>query len=284
MYIVISSALFSCMGAFVKMASSTLPNEMIVFFRNAFGVLFLLPFISRHGWQGLRTNFFFLHFVRAISGLLAMYCFFYVISRMRLAEAVLLNYTMPLFIPVIASVWLKEQMSPKIWWGILIGFVGVLFILRPGRGLYNMIAVAGLAAGILAAFAQVAVRRLTKTESTIRIVFYFAFISLIVAFIPMIRVWVIPEPRVWVYLAMVGLLATIAQLFLTKAFSCAPAAQVGPFIYAAVVFSGFIDWGVWKVLPDLFFLLGAVLICMAGVLTIRLVGQTVSMVSEKEID
>jgi drug/metabolite transporter (DMT)-like permease len=198
-----------------------------------------------------------------------MYCFFYAIAHLRLADAVLLNYSLPLFMPLIAQAWLGEAIPRALWRGLAVGFLGVVLILKPGLGLFNPAALVGLAAAVLAALAQVGVRRLTDTEPVTRIVFYFAAISTAVSALPLVRSWQTPEPRVWGVLLGMGLSATVAQLFLTRAYAHAPAAQVGPFIYACVPFAAFLDGVLFGLWPDALSIAGGILVTVAGVLTLR---------------
>jgi drug/metabolite transporter (DMT)-like permease len=266
---VASALLFAGMGLGVKIASASLPNTMVVFFRSAVGLAVLLPLLPRLGRRGLATRHLGEHLVRSLAGLAAMYCFFFAIARMRLADAVLLNYSLPLFMPVIARVWLREAIPPRLWRSLALGFMGVALILKPGLSLFNSVALVGLAAAVLAALAQVGVRRLTETEPVTRIVFYFGLISTFVSAVPLVRSWRTPAPALWGTLLAVGVFATIAQLFMTRAYAHAPAAQVGPFIYAAVPFAAAFDallFGLW---PDALSVAGAVLVCAAGISTLR---------------
>ena len=188
-----SALLFAGMSAAVKLAAQSLPNHLVVFVRNALGLLFLLPMLFRLGRGGLRTHALGGHLVRALAGLAAMYCFFYAIAHMRLADAVLLNYSLPLFVPFIERAWLGEPMPAGLWRGILLGFVGLLFILKPGLGLFQPVALVALAAAVLAALAQVGVRNLTRTEPTTRIVFYFTWIATLVSGLPAALAWQTPD-------------------------------------------------------------------------------------------
>ncbi len=265
---VLSSAFFAGMSLTVKLASRSLGNADVVFYRNAFGLLALLPWTVRLGPRGLRTSHFGEHLVRGLAGLAAMYCFFFALARLRLAEAVLLNYSLPLFMPFVEKAWLGEQAPPRVWRALVVGFAGLLLILRPGLGLFNPYALFGVASAILAAVAQVGIRRLTRTEPAARIVFYFAALATLVSALPLLVTRRVPEPWLWGVLLAMGVLATLAQLSLTRAYAHAPAAQVGPFIYSSVVFAGLIDglfWGEW---PDALFLTGATLVCAAGVLAL----------------
>jgi drug/metabolite transporter (DMT)-like permease len=193
-----------------------------------------------------------------------MYCFYYALAGLRLADAVLLAYTLPLFMPIIAYLWLKEQVSPRVWWAVGSGFVGVALVLKPTAGIFNPVALIGLLAGVFGALAQVTVRKLTGTEPVTRIVLYFAALTSLISLVPATRADVVFSTRILLLLILLGLLATTGQIFLTRGYSVAPAAQVGPFVYSAIVFGGLLDWLIWNHIPDAAFLFGAVLICLGG--------------------
>lgn len=264
-----SALLFAGMSLAVKVASRSLPNTVVVFFRNALGLLALLPFLLPLGAKGLATRHPGEHLIRGLAGLGAMYCFFFAIARLRVADAVLLNYSLPLFMPLVARVWLKEPVPRRLWWALGVGFVGLVLILRPGLAIFNPVSLLGVAAAVLAALAQVGIRRLTQTEPVTRIVFYFGSISTAVSAVPLLGTWRAPGASDWAVLLTLGALATAAQLALTRAYSHAPAAQVGPFIYMTVAFTTVLEGALWSVWPDAVSVAGAVLVCTAGILTLR---------------
>ena len=264
-----ASFLFAAMGLTVKVASGELPNTLVVFFRNAFGLLALLPWLRGLGARGLRTARPGEHVLRGLAGLGSMYCFFYAIARLPLAEAVLLNYTLPLYMPVIERVWLQEPMPARVWPPLLIGFLGIALVLRPGVGVFRPAALAALASALLASLAQVGVRRLTATEPVERIVFYFAVLSTLISAVPAAAAWRTPSSSLWPVLVAMGVVATAGQLLLTRAYAQAPASRVGPFIYSSVVFAGALDWAFRGVVPDAVSWLGALLVIAAGIMALR---------------
>jgi len=267
LYMVASALLFALMSVAVKIASASLPNVVVVFFRSGFGLLTLLPFII--GVE-LRTTQVREHLIRSLAGIASMYCFFYTIAHMRLADAVLLNYSLPIFIPFVESVWLGEAFPRRLWIPVLVGFLGVIVILRPGSGLMQPVALLGVASALFAAVAQVGVRRLTRTEPVPRIVFYFAVIATALSALPTAASWQTPHGFVWLAAAAMGLTATLGQLAMTRAYAHAPASQVGPFVYSSVVFADGIDWLFWRKLPDAFTVAGGALVVAAGILSLRL--------------
>jgi drug/metabolite transporter (DMT)-like permease len=267
MYMVASALLFALMSVAVKLASATLPNVVVVFFRSAAGFVTLLPLILG---VDLRTRHLREHTIRSLAGIASMYCFFYTLAHMRLADAVLLNYSLPLFMPFVESAWLGEEFPRKLWTPVLVGFLGVIVILRPGQGLIEPVALLGVASALFAAVAQVGVRRLTRTEPVPRIVFYFAITATALSALPAAGAWRMPQGNVWWAVAAMGATATIAQLAMTRAYAHAPAAQVGPFIYSAVVFAAALDWLFWRKLPDAYTVAGGLLVAGAGILSLRL--------------
>ena len=265
-----SAVLFAAMAAAVQIASRELPNAPIVFFRHFLMLVFLLPWAARQGRQGLRTAEFPGHVVRALAGLSAIACYFYAIARLRLADAVLLNQSMPLFIPLVERAWLRERIPPRLVGVLVLGFVGLLFILRPGSGVFEPAAVVGLASALLASVAQVGVRRLTRTEPVPRIVFYFGLVASAVALPAALVWWRTPSTLTWGVLLLMGILATAGQLALTRSYVYAPAARVGPFLYAGPVAAAILDWLIWGVLPDALFVVGAAVVIVAAILALRL--------------
>jgi drug/metabolite transporter (DMT)-like permease len=196
-----------------------------------------------------------------------MYCIFFALNHLQLGEAVLLSFTSPVFIPLVAYWWLKESVSMQTRLAIVIGFLGVALILKPGAGVFRIAAIVGLMAGVMMAIGQVGIRRLSKTEPAVRIVFYFTLISTVVSAIPLLWSWQKAPVEIWVALIGMGLLAVIGQVMMTNGYRLAPAARIGPISYANVLFSTFLGWFFWNESLDPLTWIGAVLICLAGIMT-----------------
>lgn len=266
----VSALLFVSMAAAVRLASGQLPNGPIVFFRHFLMLLFLLPWPFRYGPGALATRDVGGHFVRSLAGVSAIGCYFYAVAHLRLADAVLLNQSMPLFIPLVERLWLGERIPRRLWGVLLLGFAGLMLILRPGTGVFEPAALVGLASAALASIAQVGIRRLTRTEPVTRIVFYFGLIGSAASLPAAAYWWRTPSATTWGWLLAMGVFATLGQLTLTRAYVHAPAARVGPFLYAGPVFAGLLDWLVWGRLPDRLFVLGAAIVIASAILALRL--------------
>jgi drug/metabolite transporter (DMT)-like permease len=279
-FMLLAALFFAGMGAAVKAASRELPSAMVVFFRNAVGLLVLLPWLRRGGKEGLRTRHLPEHLFRSVMGLAAMVCLFYSIGHMRLADAILVYQSVPLVLPLVERVWLGEPIAPLLWGPIGLGFAGLLFILKPGPDLFGPVALVAVASTLFASVAQVGIRRLTRTEPVTRIVFYFGLISSGLSALPLVFVWRTPSPSLLAVLLAMGALATAGQLCLTRAYSYASAARVGPFLYSGVVFAGVLDFVFWRTMPDRQFVAGALLVSAAAILALRLRTRATSVAAE----
>ena len=259
---------FVGMGSLVKLLSENLPSQNVLFFRNLFGVLVLLPLILKLGIHTIKTDNIKWHFLRSLSGVSAMYCFFYALSELPLADAMLLKISAPLFIPIIAFIWLSEHISLRAIMAIMLGFLGVILVLKP-TGTIHIASLAGLLGGALAALAKVTIRRMSPTEPTSRIVFYFGIISLFISTIPMFWFWQNPNKEEWLLLFLLGACGTLGQLFLTKAYALAPASRIAPFTYSSILFAALIGWIFWNEIITLLTISGALLIIIAGIIILR---------------
>ena len=267
--ILASELMFASMGATVKAAAlSGMPNEGLVFLRNLVGTFLILPLLLKDGVGNLRSTVLHLHLLRALMGVSAMYCFFYVLGHLALADGMLLKMTAPIFMPVIAWFWLREPASAYALVALPIGFFGVLLVLRPD-GDFDWIALIALSGGVFAAFAKVTVRRLTRSEPTARIVFYFAVFGTLVSSVPLAWAWQTPTAEQWAMVLAIGLLGTLGQVMLTRGYATAPTAPLAPFTYFSVVFGAAYGYLFWGEVLDLYFAVGALLIAFAGILALR---------------
>jgi drug/metabolite transporter (DMT)-like permease len=205
-----------------------------------------------------------MHILRASLGLTAMYGFFFVLGNMPLAEAFLVKLTTPFFMPIVAALWLGESIRRKNLAAIIIGFVGVIFILRPGTDSFEPIAIIGLGAAALAGSAKVCIRKMGGTENSVTIVFYFGLFSSCLSLIPLLWSWQVPLMHHWPYILCMGLMGTLGQLALTRAYRIANPGQIGPYVYSSVVYGAALGWFIWGEALLISTLIGSALIIAAG--------------------
>jgi drug/metabolite transporter (DMT)-like permease len=273
-FLTCSALLFSIMGICIRYASHTVDNATIVFFRNMIGLFIFIPYMFKYGISHFKTDKIWMHTWRSLVGLIAMYGFFYAIAHLKLSNAMVFSYSSPIFIPIIAWLFLKERITKPMIIAALIGLCGVLCVAKPDTGLFNTLSIIGIVSSFLAAMAFVTVRALTATEPPERIVFYFCLFGTIVSSIPMFYVW---RPFTWTELAFLvsaGILANISQIFLSNAYKLAPAGQIGPVNYVAIIFAGIWGYFFWHETPDGFSLVGFGLILLAILLCSPLLKNT----------
>ncbi len=262
--LVASELCFALMGAAIKAAAPTLPVAVLLFFRNAFAAAILLPWAARGGGLRPPTRLLGYHLLRSVAGVGAMYCMFYTVVHLPLAEAALLKTTMPLFIPLIAAAWLRERPTRGAWWAVGIGFAGVVLVLRPGAGALTAVAAVGVAGGALAALAMVTIRRMSAQVRTREIVFWFSVAATAATAMLLPWTWVTPQGRDWLLLGALGVCGAVGQLIMSAAYAAAPAGQLGPLTYTGVVFSAALGWALWGETPGAVTWAGAGLITAAG--------------------
>ncbi len=254
-------------------AAAEVPTGTIVFFQNFISLVLFLPWFFRHGVAGLKTSRTWLHILRALAGLLSQALMFVAVKRMPLMDAVLLSNSAPLFIPLITWAWLKQKIGTVVWASLIVGFVGVILILKPNAALLsNPVALIATSAAVFSAFALVTVNRLSTTETTERILFYYFLISSIAAAPFAIAQWRAPSQREWILLLGIGIFMAAAQLLIILAYRQASAGRIAPFNYSVVVFSGLIGWLVWKNAPDTLSVAGILLVSAGGILSTKFGG------------
>lgn len=268
---VVAGVLFGCMGVFVKLGAEFFSSAELVFYRSLFGLLTIALIVKSQG-MSVATPHWKAHLWRGLSGFAALMLFFYAIAQLPLATAVTLNYTAPLFLAFLSARILKERPRLPLTLAILLGFVGVVLLLRPSLHQEQLAAgLMGLASGFLAAIAYLNVKQLGQIgEPEWRIVFYFTLTCTFGGGVWMgIHTFHPVSPRNFLLLLGLGATATLAQLAMTRAYREGDTLVVGSLAYTTVIFASL--WGVllWReVLPPSSWL-GIALIVLSGVLASR---------------
>jgi len=245
------------MNIAVRESSAELHPIQIAFFRNVFALVFILPWLLRVGRSGLRTSRMGLHIWRTIIGLLAMYLWFSSVVLVPLAEAVALNFTLPLFATAGAALFLPEKVGLRRWSATCVGFLGMLVILRPGFTELTPPMVLPIVAAAFMASSVLIVKTLSDTENPNAIVLYMNLFMTPLSFIPALFVWRWPSPTIWLYLVALGLLATLAHLCLTRAYTKADASAIMPFDYARLPFIACLAYFLYGEVADVWTWIGA---------------------------
>ena len=268
--LVLGEGLLAVMAAMIKHLSDHLDTEVIVFARNLFGLLILIPIIaSRGGFGQLRTRFLHLHMIRGFTGVTAMFCFFFTIAHIPLAEAVLVKMTVPFFLPLVAWLWLNDRISGHTWAAIVLGFVGVGVILRADEGVVDPVMLVALAGAAIMSVAKVSIRRMAASEPPHRVVFYFSLFATLLSALLLLRVQQMPTGTEMLWLLAIGSVAIAGQFAMTTAYQLARPGQVGVYNYSAVVWAAFLGWLFWGETLVLSTVLGTLLIIGAGIWNLK---------------
>ena len=268
--LVLGEGLLAVMAAMIKHLADTLPVEMIVFGRNLIGLAVLLPvLVASGGIRDLRTSHLRLHFIRGFTGVTAMFCFFFTIAHIPLAEAVLVKMTVPFFLPLVAWLWLNDRISGHTWAAIVLGFVGVGVILRADEGVVDPVMLVALAGAAIMSVAKVSIRRMAASEPPHRVVFYFSLFATLLSALLLLRVQQMTTGTEMLWLLAIGSVAIAGQFAMTTAYQLARPGQVGVYNYSAVVWAAFLGWLFWGETLVLSTVLGTLLIIGAGIWNLK---------------
>ena len=266
-----SILLFSLMDATVKWLGTFYPTTQIMFFRCTVALVPVLVIIYlRGGIAILRTGQKKLHLLRSLMGITAMALAFYSFSLMPLAEAVSILHTAPLFMTALSVLLLRETVGIRRWSAVLLGFAGMLLVVRPGSGMLESGSLFMLAAAFLIGCTTIVIRHLSKVDDPVCITFYFTATGVIISLLGVIlQGWTPPPMNDLALLMLVGLLGGLAQYLMTLSYQRLAIAIVSPLKYLTIVFSGVIGYLIWGDIPDLQSLCGIALIIATGLYTLH---------------
>ena len=185
-WMLFASLNFALLNTLVKYLSEDYHLSQIIFFRSFFAVLLILPFILKSGIKSLKTNSIKLQIIRCSLAVLAMYLWFYSISKIPLAEATAINFTAPIFGAIFAIFLLKEKIKYRRVIAIFISLIGALIIIRPGLIHFNIYIFITLVASILMGMASVYIKKITLIDHPNAVVFYMPMVLTLVSFVPCI--------------------------------------------------------------------------------------------------
>ena len=276
---VASVAVFMAMTACIKAVSAEIPPGEVVFFRSFFALPPLLIWLALRGElsTGFRAKDPWGHLWRGLVGGGAMALSFAALGLLPLTEVVAITYAAPLFVTILAAMFLNERVRLYRLTAVALGMAGVAIVLSPrlsvlqtegATDVQTLGAVLALMAAVLMALAQVFVRKLVRTESTSSIVFWFSITCTGLALLTLPWGWVIPSPREAALLVTAGLLGGVAQIFLTTAYRHAEVGVIAPFEYVSMLLAIGVGWFLFAEAPTGVVLGGAALIATGGILII----------------
>lgn len=258
------------MSSTVKEVGQTLHSFEIVFFRCLIGFLLVLPVLVRRGsLDAMRTQRPVLHMIRSMIGMSAMFCGFYAFTHMPLADATALLFSRPLFMIVLACLLLGEVVGWRRGLATLVGFGGILIMTRPfGEG-FEPVALVAAAGALFAAGVVVAIKKLSRTEKVMTIMFYYTLWTTVLSAIPAALVWRTPTLVEGGLLLVIGILGVLGQTAMTQGFKMGDATVVVPFDYLRLVYAGLFGLALFSEVPTLVSVIGALVIVASSFYILR---------------
>jgi drug/metabolite transporter (DMT)-like permease len=281
LYILFSTISFSIMGLFVRYIQD-LPVIQKVFFRNSISFILALFLIIKSkpvnftSYTGKMESQFFL-LTRSVLGFIGVFLNFYAITHLKLADSQILNRLSPIWVTIVAVIFLKESYNRNQIFSIILALVGAIFVIKPQFSMDILPGISGIASGITAGVSYTILRYLRGKEKPETIIFYFSFFSIMASFPLMIFNYIPPSMTQLIMLLLTGLFASFGQLGLTYGFRYAEAGKVSIFTYTGIIFSTLIGFIVWKEIPDLWSILGGLLILASALINyLRSISQSQS--------
>ncbi len=257
--------LVSCLGAaimvtLVRYLSENLHPFQIVFFRNSIALLLFLPWFIRNGPGVLKTRKLPMYATRAVFGVSAMFAWFYSLSIVPLGQATALSFTAPLFSSIGAVLILKEKSHRHRWAALIIGFFGVIIILRPGFEGFSYTMLLVLVTASMWSLSGIIIKTLTKTEKPETIVFFMVLLMTPLSFPAAIPYWKNPTLNEWLWIFVLGFVSNYFQIAMSRAFSKTDLTVLLPFDFSRLIFVSIIAYFVFGEIPDAPTYIGATVI------------------------
>lgn len=259
-----SAMAFGLMAIAIRYSTAHVPTQEVAFFRNAFGLLALLPVLLRPGHAPLRTQQLPRYLLRSAIGLASMLCAFWALGHLPLSQAISLSYSTPLFVTIAAVLWLGETVRARRWAAVIAGFIGVLVIVRPGSHGFQAGSLIAVAAAMLSALVSIQIKQLTRVDGPDTVVFYTYVFWVPLSLVPALFVWTWPTGIAWLWLLATGVLGTVGQLLWTRALRLGEVSALTPISFTQLPLVVALGWLLFDEPLDRWTLLGAAIILAAN--------------------
>ena len=284
LYMFISICAFSLMDIIVKW-SVDYPIGQVLFFRGFFGIIFYFFVIPRERLH----NFYItkragLHFLRCISGLIALVSIFIALRELPLATVVSISFAAPIFTTIFSIFLLSEKVGIYRWLAVLVGFVGILIITEPGISELNIYYIFPIIFCLGLSYVAITIRQLSSTEPVWLISFYFSLAITLLSFLTIPQGWVMPSLNDFILLSFVGIFGGVANLWLSQSYKYAEVSLVTPLKYLALVFAIIFGYFIWNEIPTIKTLIGALLVIISTLIIFRREIYKKKIISTKPIN
>ncbi len=261
---IVSTLFFACMAVMIRLASKDLHAFEIAFFRNFFGFVFTLPLFLRHGPSILKTDRMHLYVGRCLIGIVSMLAGFWAIVHLPLAKAVTISYSTPLFVTILATLFLGEVVRARRWTAVALGFIGVLVIMQPGSTTFDANSMIALLAAVMSAVVAISIKILSRTEKPDTIVIYTTMLWIPMSLVPALFVWQWPVGTIWLWIIGAGFFGTLGHMCWTRALKRADASLLTPISFVQVPLVAFFGWWLFDEALTIWLVIGASIIFIAN--------------------
>ena len=259
-----STLAFGLMAVTIRLATAYVPTTEVAFFRNAFGLVALLPMLIHAGPQVFKTQQLPRYALRAGIGLVSMLCGFWALGHLPLSQAVAISYSTPVFVTIAAALWLGEVVRVRRWAAVIAGFAGVLLIVRPGHQDFSLGLLVPVAAAILSALVAIQIKQLTRIDAPDTVVLYTYLFWVPLSLLPALLQWVWPAPVAWLWLAATGVLGTAGQVLWTRALRLGDVSALTPISFTQLPLVATMGWLLFGEKIDAWTVAGAAVILGAN--------------------
>ena len=265
----ISVCAFSLMDLIVKWSDSY-PLGQVLFFRGFFGMVIYFFFIPRDRLK----NFYYtkrpgLHFLRCISGLIALIAIFIALRNLPLATVVSISFAAPIFTTIFSIFLLSEKVGLYRWLAVLIGFIGILIITEPGLTNLNIYFIFPIIFCLGLSYVAIAIRKLSTTEPVWLISLNFSAIITLASFFTIPYGWIMPDLKDFILLSLIGVFGGVANLWLSQSYKFSEVSLVTPLKYLALIFAIIFGYFIWDEVPTIKSLSGALLVIISSIIIFR---------------
>jgi drug/metabolite transporter (DMT)-like permease len=269
LYMLMSVCAFSIMDIIVKW-SEAYPLGQVLFFRGFFGVILYFIIMPRDRIK----NFYLtkrpgLHFLRCMSGLIALVAIFIALRNLPLATVVSISFAAPIFTTIFSIFLLSEKVGIFRWIAVLVGFIGILIITEPGFSSFNIYFIYPIIFCLGLSYVAIAIRQLSTTEPVWLISLYFSIAITLVSLVTLPYGWVMPNFGDLLLLMLIGVFGGVANLWLGQSYKLAEVSLVSPLKYLALVFAIVFGYFIWDEIPSFKTLLGSSLVIISSIIIFR---------------
>jgi len=278
--------LFSGMDGISKFLAVDYHPLEIAAMRHVFTTLALLPFVIRSP-LALRASRPLLQVGRGLCMYASSILFIVGLSHLPIADASAIGFVSPLLVTALSIPFLGEKVGIRRWTAVIVGFTGVMIVVRPGTGAFNPAALYPLISAVAWAMGLILTRIMRNSDQVLTTIFYSTLVGLVVGRATLPFVWRTPDAEGLALMAAMGLLSAISQTLLIAAFTRAAASILAPFSYSQMLWSTLIGYFVFSTIPDAVTWTGAVIVIASGIYTLhreRIVAQRDRAIARAALD